>query len=175
VEFPSTFKPEEISLKVLDCATQLENSKNPYGAVREGYAQLTVRGRLLPGILYIEKTPNGDVKYEATASLFAVNDQGNMMQVSVTYDAWDSGEEEDNKRGVVLLELSDTVRGRTWMSSGLVLRWIHNQTFSRLGVFDFKTQLEEPRQGETREAYQARICQHYNWFHYCIPRVITIV
>jgi hypothetical protein len=75
VEFPSTFKPEEISLKVLDCATQLENSKNPYGAVREGYAQLAVRRRLLPGILYIEKTPNGDVGYEATASFFTMNDR----------------------------------------------------------------------------------------------------
>lgn len=156
--------------KILDITLELTNPTHPYGALREGSGRLTLKGKKIPAVLMFPGKNIGTFNTNPRTSFST--DKPDEYNTFVSYDALPP--EEEDSRNIVLLEFATSCQINGWSCRGLILRDLGEQTFVRLGVFDFAT-LYGRKEGEESEAWKQRVDQEYNPFRHCLPEVIYII
>jgi len=170
VRFSPSITVDGKSPEVLSYDKALTDPTNPYGTVREGICQLVLKGRTLPVLL---STADGDT----VVILSPMNDRGRFTSANAKLDALDQldPDTELHLPLVTLLEFSRECGERSWVCSGLILKWSDMGTFKTVGKFEFSAGREGRRNNETKENWLARVDRDFDWFRDCSPRVITII
>ncbi|KAK3376397.1 heterokaryon incompatibility protein-domain-containing protein [Lasiosphaeria ovina] len=199
------WKPENITLEVLDCAVDLANARAPFGAVRPGSARLKVRGRLAPGA-WAGTTSTGLLdRGKKTVAFFGKNDSESGTVVGMAGMFCDTTELDEepaaarasfgvaggaagrntrNAASVMVLEVQHYTAGASWGCCGLVLRRaecepsdnpFEGSVFRRVGTFEYATHREGQRTGESQDEWERRIETKFSWFKNIEPREIEIL
>ena len=183
--------PENITLDIISFPGELMDVRAPFGALRPDSARLKVKGRLAPGVWFNTKSTGLVDKGEKMVAFFGANDSefGGIARVNIFCDTTELDEEEaatgDNKKdAVMVLEIQRSRNGAAWDCCGLVLRRAEcnesdnpyeGTVFSRVGAFEFTTNRQGQRDGESEVDWKRRIETEFNWFKNVVPREIEII
>jgi len=173
VEFPRFKSTGEHEPQIIAIDIELANPADPYGALLEGSGRLTVRARMSPAVLRFEERRDGML--EVFAGSISMGGGNDIFQIPITYDALET-EEERGENNAVFLELSTVLGEQKWSTKGLIARGEGNDTFTRIGTFDYTTSDERSRQNdESLEAWQKRMHYEFCWFSGNKEKVVDIV
>ncbi len=186
--------PENITLDIISCPRKLVDDRAPFGALCPESARLKVKGRLAPGVWMNTKSTRLLDKGKKQVAFFGSNDSefGGIGMADMFCDTTELDEEEaatagtgdKAKNAVMVLEIQRSRNGASWGCCGLVLRRAEcnesdnpyeGHVFSRVGLFEFKTNRQGQRDGESEEDWKQRIDTEFNWFKNVAPREIEIV
>ncbi len=173
VEMPSKSASdlEDMEPQVMDLDLQLSNPDFSYGALVEGTGRLTLRVKLLPAVLdFSGRGLFGSL--EVTGASLARNGSMNVFRLPVEYDALDETDEERDENNAVFLELCSRYTSESWMCRGLIARSIGDDTFTRVGCFDYHARRSD---SESVHAWEQRAYRQYCWFNNVDGTVVDIV
>lgn len=160
------------SLELVDCRTELVSRDARYGAVKRGH--LVVRGRLRR-VVVLDVGENAQRNYQGCFRVMEPSRRVTEALVPISFDAVEREFNESIPRAmdVAMLEIH---HGDGMLPSGLVLRDLGHQIFSRLGIFnwafDRATSLSDFRKGPTA---RERFSDWASGFDECVGTTITIV
>jgi hypothetical protein len=96
--------------------------------------------------------------------------------VSVSYDALDPTDAERDANNVMLVELSSKCGDDVWSCRGLVVRYVTEDTHTRVGTFEYKTdETNRRKDDESLEQWQQRVFRELSWFSGERAKVIDII
>jgi hypothetical protein len=162
-------EPPIVAIKI-----ELAKPANPYGALLEGSGRLTLKARTVMAFLtFVEDKAFGPL----------VLAKGVMMKrnittfvVQVSYDALDPTQEERDANNVALVELSSKCGDYDWSCRGLVVRYVTEDTHTRVGTFEYETdETNRRKDDESLEQWQQRVFRELSWFSGERTQVIDIV
>ncbi len=182
---------ENIRAEIISCPKGLVDGRAPFGALRPDSARIKTRGRLAPGVWMKTKSTSLLDKAKKMVAFFGSNDSefGGVGMATIFCDTTELDEEEaatgDNtKNTVIALEIQRSRHGASWSCHGLVLRRAESSesdspyqgtVFSRVGVFEFTTNRQGQRDGESEADWEKRIDREFNWSTKFVPREIEII
>ena len=176
VTFESISSSDEDDLRIVGIEMELVNPVNPYGALLEGSGRLTLKVRLLSAVLSFREGLFGEVDTLGSSIRMNGSHDTGIFQVRISYDALDATEEERDMNNVVFLEMSSKCTDSAWSCRGLVARGLSEDTFTRIGTFDYRTRDEEcRRKNESLEAWHKRVDREFSWFSRCQVRIIDLI
>jgi hypothetical protein len=170
VKFPIPSSMDKDSSSILHFDIELVNTKSPYGALLEGSGRLTVRARFNSAALIFNEGRsllNDDLDvYAGFVLLGGSVERGDprTMRIRISYDALDETEEERQENNAVLMELQTMCTTHKWMTRGLVCRSLSEDTFFRVGTFEYQTVQDSRQDGESLDEWYMRVDQDFNWF-----------
>ncbi|KAG7293884.1 hypothetical protein NEMBOFW57_003944 [Staphylotrichum longicolle] len=173
VEVPSksASELEDMEPQVLDLDLQLRNPNFAYGALVEGTGRLTLRIKLLPAVMdFSGRGLFG--KLEVTGASMAMNGSMGVFRIPVEYDALNETDEERDENNAVFLELCSKYTRDSWTCRGLIARSRGEDTFTRVGCFDYRARR---REDESANAWEQRAYREYCWFSKLDATVVDIL
>jgi len=140
------------------------NPDHPFGAVLEGSGRLVVKARLLPAVLQFAPRMFSGVR-TSVGSIMMNSSSGDLFHTDISVDSLSEAEEAKAENDAVLLELSSSLTEWEWSSRGLIARSCGEDTFTRIGTFQYRTKNDKKRKdSESLEEWMKRADQEYNWF-----------
>lgn len=163
VEFPLASSLDRVEPHVVAVDIDLQNTANPYGAITEGSGRLVVKGRRLTAVLVFSPAQFGGTKTSATS--IRMNETGGLFKVRISVDSLEEARKAADDGGTDLLELSGLCTDKSWSTRGLVVWRCGEDSYTRLGTFEYKTDGTASRkQNESVEDWRLRASREFNWF-----------
>ncbi|RSL54077.1 hypothetical protein CEP54_010094 [Fusarium duplospermum] len=169
IKFPSPSPMDDDDSSILHVDIELANRQSSFGALLEGSGRLTIRARLNAAVL-IFKESQGLVDDLDVYAGFLILGRGNegddaaTRMIRISYDSLDESEEEMRENNAVLMELQTKCTTHRWMTRGLVCRSLSEDTFTRVGIFEYETVQDSRREGESLDDWYKRVDRSLNWF-----------
>lgn len=159
---------------IVAISIELADPANTYGALLEGSGRLTLRTRTLIALLtFVEDEA---LLPQVFAKGIMVNRNLTAFVVQVSYDALDSTDEERDANNVMLVELFSNCGDHDWSCRGLVVRYVTEDTYTRVGTFEYRTnETDRRKEDESLEQWQERVFRELSWFSGERAKVIDIV
>ena len=163
VRFPLDSVSDEDEPPIVAVDIELVNPANPYGALLEGSGRLTLKTRSLMAMLvFVEDNAFG---LQVVARGFMVARNLTIFAVKVSYDALDTTDEERDANNVMLVEMSTKCGEYDWSCRGFVVRYVTEDTYARVGTFEYKTdETNRRKDDESLEEWQQRVFRELSWF-----------
>ncbi|OAL31980.1 hypothetical protein AYO22_00850 [Fonsecaea multimorphosa] len=117
-------------LELIDCHVELLSPTAPYGAVKGGH--LTIRGRLRRALLFNVPRSTAKNDYQGLCHIKEPGQEGIGSMVPICFDAV---EKEFDTSDIINVAFLKAYGHKSGFCSGLVLRDLGGQRFSRLGLF----------------------------------------
>jgi hypothetical protein len=163
VKFPFASSLDLVEPDVVAVDIDLQNIANPYGSIIEGSGRLVVKGRRLITTLLFYPAQFGGTKTLATS--IRVNEPGAFFKVRISVDSLEEARKAADDGGTDLLELSGLCTDERWSTRGLVVWRYGEDSFTRLGTFEYKTDVTDSRkENESVEDWRLRASREFNWF-----------
>jgi hypothetical protein len=163
VDFPIVSQLDTVEPQIVTIDIEPENAANPYGTLLEGSGRLVVKARRLTTALMFSPAEFG--RTDTYAAALKMNETGGLFQIRISVDSLEEAIEAGEEGGNDLLELSGLCTDEMWLTRGLVARRYGEDSFTRLGTFEYQaTGSDGRRQSETAEEWRLRASREFNWF-----------
>jgi hypothetical protein len=163
VEFPIASSLDMVEPQVVAVDIDLQNTAHPYGAIIEGSGRLVVKGRRLTAVLLF--SPEGFGGTSTSATSLKMNETGGLFLIRISVDSLEEARKAADEGGIELLELSSLCTDERWWTRGLVVWRYGEDSFTRLGTFEYQTDDTDSRkEDESVDDWRLRASREFNWF-----------
>jgi hypothetical protein len=100
-----------------------------------------------------------------SATSLKMNETGGLFLIRISVDSLEEARKAADEGAIDLLELSSLCTDERWSTRGLVVWRYGEDSFTRLGTFDYQTDGTDSRQeNESVEDWRLRASREFNWF-----------
>jgi len=170
--------------QILDIECEPVNDQALFGAIKPTSGLLKLRARMAKGARVVSNGSDPSNRNEKfLVGFLGQNGAGaciamaKMSSDAIEEDFSDTGNNSDEANAIEVLEIQSRIKGASWQCRGLVLRAVPNKQgwFRRVGTFQYQTNRDGQKDGESDEDWETRVALEFDWFRHQAYSIVTII